>query len=115
MTTHTLGRRGEHIAALLLQRLGFTICDRHVVARWGEIDIVARRNSVTYFIEVKWRRTQTYGAALESITPQKLKRLRATITHYVQRHPEINRFYLLFLFLQGSPGSLHCTILPLEV
>lgn len=115
MTTSAIGQRGEQIAAILLERLGYSIIDRHVVDRWGEIDIVAQRDSITYFIEVKWRRTQTYGAALESITPQKLKRLKTSILRYVQKHSNIGQFYLLFVFLQGAPGSIHCTILPMEV
>lgn len=115
MTTVAIGQRGEQIAALLLERLGYAIIDRHVVGRRGEIDLVARRNHITYFIEVKWRRSTSYGTAIESITPQKLTRLKTTILSYVQTHPEITRYYLLFVFLQGAPGSIHCTILPLEV
>lgn len=47
------GRRGEDEAAAHLRRLGFTILDRNVHGRGGEIDLIACDGRVLAFVEVK--------------------------------------------------------------
>jgi putative endonuclease len=47
------GRRGEELAAAHLRRRGFTILDRNVRSRYGEIDLVACDGVVLAFVEVK--------------------------------------------------------------
>ncbi|MFW6413704.1 MAG: YraN family protein [Verrucomicrobiota bacterium] len=51
-----LGRRGENLAALLLRELGLDILMRNYFSKRGELDIVAREDTVLCFIEVKTRR-----------------------------------------------------------
>lgn len=41
-----------------------------------EIDIIAEKNGVVYFVEVKHRHNDDQGGGLEAITPSKLKRMR---------------------------------------
>jgi putative endonuclease len=51
-----LGRLGERLAAAHLQRLGFTIVERNVRTRYGEIDLIAFDGTTLAFVEVKTRR-----------------------------------------------------------
>jgi putative endonuclease len=65
---HTLGRRGEELAAEHLERLGYRIVDRNYRTRFGELDLVATDDHVLVFCEVKTRRDggdpwQTLGEA----------------------------------------------------
>ena len=49
-----LGRLGERLAAGHLRRTGYTIVAQNVAVRpWGEIDIVAQRESVLALVEVR--------------------------------------------------------------
>jgi putative endonuclease len=49
-----IGKIGEGIVALSLQKKGYAIVDRNFLRKWGEIDIVARETSeVIHFVEVK--------------------------------------------------------------
>jgi putative endonuclease len=48
-----LGRRGEDIAALHLERRGFEIVARNVRTRHGEIDLIGFDGDVLAFVEVK--------------------------------------------------------------
>ncbi|HTZ86928.1 MAG TPA: YraN family protein [Solirubrobacteraceae bacterium] len=52
----TLGCRGEQIAADYLRRRGYSVLDRNVRTRRGEIDLVAFKCSTLVFVEVKTRR-----------------------------------------------------------
>jgi putative endonuclease len=48
-----IGQVGEEIAAGYLQNRGFRVIERNFRKKWGELDIVAEKNSVLHFIEVK--------------------------------------------------------------
>lgn len=48
-----LGDIGENIACDFLKNKGFKIIERNYLRKWGEIDIITRKNGVMHFIEVK--------------------------------------------------------------
>ena len=50
------GRRGETYAAAWLERRGWTVLDRRVKTKAGEVDLVVRRPGLVAFVEVKVRR-----------------------------------------------------------
>lgn len=55
----SIGRVGEDIAAGYLENRGFSILSRNYRKKWGELDIVAKKDGVVHFIEVKagsWNR-----------------------------------------------------------
>lgn len=74
------GKRGEDIAADFLLSHGFTIEERNWRTRVGEIDIIATKDGMYHFIEVKTRRSLSAGSPEESVTEQKLLRLE-TLAH----------------------------------
>ncbi|MBI2331342.1 MAG: YraN family protein [Chloroflexi bacterium] len=55
MTKHNqkVGAWGEETAAVWLAGKGYEVSRRNVRTPYGEIDIVAHKNGVAYFIEVK--------------------------------------------------------------
>jgi len=48
-----IGNIGENIACEYLRRRGFVIVDRNYRKKWGELDIVASKNGIFHFVEVK--------------------------------------------------------------
>lgn len=56
-----LGRRGEQLAAAHLERLGFTVLERNVRTRFGEIDLIASDGRTLAFVEVKTLRASPGG------------------------------------------------------
>ena len=48
-----IGNLGERVAAEYLRRHGFTVIDRNVARKTGEIDIIARKGETLHFVEVK--------------------------------------------------------------
>ena len=44
---------GENVAAEYLKRHGFSIRDRNIARKTGELDIIAEKEDTLYFIEVK--------------------------------------------------------------
>ena len=91
------GEIGENIAVKHLVKHKYKILDRNYRKKWGEIDIIARKNKVLHFIEVKsvscetfWfnkidvsHETSDYWRPEENVHPWKLKRLRRAIQSYL--------------------------------
>lgn len=69
------GRSGEDLAAAYLQRKGMAILARNYRCRAGEIDLVARDGAVVVFVEVKERRSESHGTAVEAVTWRKRQRV----------------------------------------
>ena len=51
--TRAKGNLGENIASIFLEKRGFTVIDRNYQKRWGELDIVCKKNGEIHFFEVK--------------------------------------------------------------
>jgi putative endonuclease len=69
-----LGAFGERIAAQRLAAEGLTVLGKNIRTASGEIDIIACEGSDHVFVEVRTRRALP-GAAAESISPVKLRRM----------------------------------------
>jgi len=81
--TRARGNIAEERGCEYLRQNGFRILDRNVYNRFGEIDIIALRDDVIHFVEVK--SAQTYEQAVNNITPSKLQKLHRTIQTYLQK------------------------------
>lgn len=71
----TLGMRGEEIALEFLKKRRFRVLETNYRCRCGEIDIIARDGSELVFVEVKTRRTSSYGPPQLSVTPFKQRQI----------------------------------------
>jgi putative endonuclease len=71
----TLGARGEEIAVAFLKGKKFAIVERNFRCKGGEVDIVAREGKAIVFIEVKTRRTLSYGPPQLAVTPFKQRQI----------------------------------------
>ena len=75
MKTTVIGRGAEGAVAIFLTQHGYKILDRNWRTRWCEVDIIALKNKVVYFIEVKYRINDSQGSGFDYIGPQKLRQL----------------------------------------
>ena len=69
------GYFGEDVARRILESRGYRLVEKNYTTRRGEIDLIMRKNNEIIFVEVKTRKNQAYGSALESSTPQKKDRI----------------------------------------
>ena len=101
-----LGKDGESKAVRELERRGYAVLARRYRTRHGEIDIVARDDETTVFVEVKARATDEFGKAAEAVTPWKQRRLVRMATDYLARNGVVNhrcRFDVVAIDDIGSP------------
>lgn len=84
-STRSLGQYGEDLACKYLQAQGYQILARGFrFRRYGEIDIVANKDGVLSFIEVKTRSSQRYGKPAESVTLAKQRKIYRVAQYYLQ-------------------------------
>ena len=87
------GDKSEDLATAFLEQEGFIILERNYFARkLGEIDIIAQRDDVLHFIEVK--SGDDYEKAIQNITPTKLSRLIKTANVYMKKNSYDGDFQL---------------------
>jgi putative endonuclease len=78
-----VGDIGEDFAAKLLENSGYRIIARNFATKQGEIDIIALKDGVMHFIEVKTRTGSQYGYPSDSVTKVKQDRIRKAAKSYL--------------------------------
>jgi len=80
------GQQAEQLACEYLQQQGLILVERNYYCRLGEIDLIMQHQKSLVFIEVRYRKNNLFGGALESITAKKQDKLQKTALHYMQQH-----------------------------
>lgn len=85
-STKQIGDAGEELAAKELAKAGYFILDRNFRTRFGEIDIVAKKENTLIFVEVKAKKNDAFGAPAEMVTRGKQKKIIHTAQSYIQEN-----------------------------
>jgi len=85
-TDRETGLLGETIAAKFLRSRGYLIIETNFFTPFGEIDLVAKKDGYTIFIEVKTRISDQFGSPLLSITRSKKRSIIKNSLCYMKRN-----------------------------
>jgi len=104
---HT-GKLGETLATQYFLNRGYTILHTNWRSGHWEIDIIAEKDRVLHFIEVKCRRSLRFGHPEESVSKKKILNLMNAAEAYCQINetPDRKQFDVLAITLldQNNPG-----------
>lgn len=100
------GEAAESLAANFLRAQGLAISERNYRCRFGEIDLIAREGATLVFVEVRQRRSESYGGAAASITAAKRARLIAAARHYLARHRALPLCRFDAVLIRGDPPRI---------
>ena len=82
--THLLrGKNAEDQAHDFLFKHGLKLACRNYRCKQGELDLVMHDQQSLVIVEVRYRKSDTYGSALESVTASKQARIIAATQHYL--------------------------------
>ncbi len=98
-----LGKEGELLAEAWLVKKGFRILQKNWRFSRYEIDIVAIKDGLPHFIEVKTRSSYLYGQPEDHVKPKKIRDLLKGVDEYLYQHPEYNNFHLDILSITMHP------------
>jgi len=81
-----IGRWGETIASEYLESHSYKVVGRNVRTPYGEIDIIAQKDDIISFIEVKTRTSSAFGPPEIAVSPKKQQHMLSAAEYYAQEH-----------------------------
>jgi putative endonuclease len=107
-----IGKEGEDLAAEYISKKGYEILERNYHYGHGEIDIIAKKNGVLVFIEVKSRINLEYGEPEYAINKKKIQQIKKMAELYLfdKEKEEVDcRFDVIAILLEpkSSPQITH--------
>lgn len=100
-----IGQKGESVAVRYLKKQGYKIIERNYRSKAGEIDIIAREKRTLVFVEVKTRRSRSFGSPKWAVTPKKQKAISMAALYYLKMTDQTNvdaRFDVVSILARGE-------------
>ena len=85
------GQEGEDRAAVVLKRQGYRIITTNFRSPFGEIDIIAEEDGCLVFVEVKRRKSRTFGTSFEAIDDRKKRHIIRSAQVYLKANRCLDR------------------------
>ena len=121
MENSDIGRKGEDVACLYLEKRGHTIVDRNFKVKAGEIDVVSRKGQTLFFVEVKTTaHAQEYyemhQKPEENVHTSKMRKLSRAIQIYLldkHRGKEVDwKFWVIAITLDMDRKRAFVKVIP---
>lgn len=93
MDNKQVGKLGEELAEKFLLEKGYQMMEKNYLKRVGEIDLIAfdPKKQEWVFIEVKTRRSKTFGHPEEAITKNKVEKMEKTALNWLGENKKIDQ------------------------
>jgi putative endonuclease len=102
----TIGIWGEDLARSYLEEKGYEIVARNVRTTHGEIDIIANKDGLMVFVEVKTRTSHFFAYPEASVTQRKQTHMLLAAEAYLNQHPECSDSWQFdVIAIEGKPGG----------
>lgn len=103
MTKHNqqVGKWGEETASKWLIEQGYEIVEQNMRTPYGEIDIIAKKESMTIFIEVKTLTSSKNFFPEQQITNRKREHMLNSAQHYAAEH-KIDNWQIDVIAIEGK-------------
>ena len=87
MERSLIGKSGEDFCEEYYRKKGYGIREKNYHSRYGEVDLIAEKENLIVFIEVKTRSEKTVETPSASVTKSKQKKLILTAMKYMENEP----------------------------
>jgi putative endonuclease len=107
------GKEGESLVARYLEKHGYSIVTQNYRKRFGEIDLIAKKDDTIAFVEVKWRNNPLVDPA-ELIGPSKQRKIISIAKEFLSKHTNFDvvcRFDVA-LIEQNNNNSIKLQYIP---
>lgn len=101
---HT-GKLGEQLGEIYFTENGYEILEKNWRHSHWEVDMIAARNGVLHFVEIKTRRTASYGLPEEKVGRKKMQNLINAAEQYLYLHPQWKRIQFNILSITINNGK----------
>jgi putative endonuclease len=80
------GRLAEEAARRFLEAQGYVVLRQNFCCRAGEIDLVVQKGNLVCFVEVRMRSRSKWCLPVQTITPQKQRRIVLAAMQFLKQH-----------------------------
>ena len=85
MAQHIItGNTGEQLATKFLMEKGYQILEKNYRYKKAEIDIIARKDTILVFVEVKTRTHTLYGEPEEAVNQSKINLILSAAENFIE-------------------------------
>ena len=95
-TPLSIGNKAEKLALSFLKKQGLKFIEKNFFYHHGEIDLIMMDKQQLVFIEVRYRKSEKYGSALESVTQKKQQRIIKTSQYFLLKNKQYRQLPLRF-------------------
>ena len=99
------GSKGEGLALAYFLEKGYTILEQNWRTGRLEVDIIAVKNGLLHFIEVKTRTSMLFGYPEENVSKKKINNLINASEIYLQQYPQWQRIQFDVLAIQVTANN----------
>lgn len=101
------GTKFEDLAMAHAMREGLRLIARNYTSRFGELDLVMHDREIVVFLEVRYRKSEGFGGALESVGRAKRERLSKAASLFLQANPALAHHPCRFdvMAISGNPEN----------
>lgn len=85
------GKLGEDIAESYFKENGFEVLFRNWRYKYWEVDLIAFKDGILHFMEVKCRSSKKFGFPEQSVSKKKIQNLMNASVEFVLQHPQYKR------------------------
>jgi len=104
-TSHSSGKLAENACCDYLKKQGLKLIARNYRGHRGEIDLVMQDKKILVFVEVRYRKNNHFGGALESVTTKKQGRILATAEQYLQQETKLENGRIDVVAMSHATGE----------
>ncbi len=99
------GEAVESASQVYLQSSGLQLIEKNYRCRYGEIDLIMLDQQDLVFVEVRYRKNDSFGGAAQSVDTQKQQKLRHTAEIFLQENQsmEFNGCRFDVIAASGTP------------
>lgn len=103
------GQKGEDLATQFLEKEGYQIVERNFRYKRAEIDIIAKKDGLMVFVEVKARSSSAFGYPEDFVDEKKSELIMAAADHYIDQMnwEGLIRFDIISIMLKPQVSVRH--------
>jgi putative endonuclease len=107
MDKKEIGKAGEEMAVKFLKKGGFTILKRNQRFQRAEIDIIAQKEDLLLFVEVKLRSSDEYGEPEEFVSKAQANLILDAAEEYILANDWKGEIRFDIIVIQKADGDWH--------
>lgn len=101
-----LGIKGERLTIKYLKKQGYKILEKNYSTKFGEADIIAKKDNNIVFVEVKTRTSLRFGTPSQAVGYSKQSKYKNIALFYMQRN-NLDDYVLSFAVSEVLNGEIN--------